>query len=1049
MPTCGTYAIYWSTTYNGVGNAFHVGFKGSSFYYCDFSSISSFFSWTSSYTALSSYGRFGGYSVRLVCDVGPAVYNIGVSVNPTEGGMVSGGGAYDEGTTCTLTATPNPGYSFVNWTENGMVVTTNTSYIFMVTGDRNLVANFSINSYNISASTNPTNGGTITGTGIYNYGETVILAATANEGYTFTNWTENGSVVSTSADYIFAVTGNRNLVANFNLNSYFIAASANPSNGGTVTGSGTYNHGTTATLTATPNNNYVFSSWTENGVVVCTDASYSFMVTGIRSLVANFTSTIVNYTVTATANPTAGGSISGMGSYEEGSTCALTAMANTGYSFTNWSENGYVVSTNPSFSFTVTGNRSFVANFTLNSYCIATLVNPIAGGSVIGAGNYNYGTTATLTAIANNGYSFLNWTENGSVVSASANYSFTVTGTRNLVANFSLNTYTVSVAVNPVASGTVSGMGTYNYGETATLTATANEGYTFANWTEDGAVVSTNVNYSFEVMGDRSLVANFNPKTYTVSASANPAYGGSVVGGSSYAYGAICTLIATANEEYSFANWTENGMVVSTDSMYSFTVIGNRTLVANFIYVGIEGMLNGIFSVGNNTKVCFSQGNLQYQASTDTWRFADNQWDYVGGMVMSEHHGNVSGSSNSNISPAYDGWIDLFGWGTSGWNNGNTCYHPWDINSDNDGTLFGPPGLNSLIGDNANADWGVYNPISNGGNQANQWRTLTYWEWNCLLNTRTTSSGVRYAKAQLNGVNGLILVPDNWDTSVYELQNVNTSESSYDSNVIGLTVWINTFESNGAVFLPAAGARIYGTTMFYLNDRGYYWSSTCHGNLDNYAIDWGFSDEWLNYFAGNRSTGMSVRLVRDVVTQTVALSEGWNWISLYVELGDPVEALRMFEAALGDNATVISASEMYTEYYGNDIWIGDLDEVGIANEQMYMVEVVNDCEVTLEGTIANPADHAITINPGWNWIGFPYGQELNLEDALADFEAEEGDQLTEAELYTEYGFGMWIGDVAMLVPGQGYMYYSNSTQPKTLVFPSTSKGKNVFLRKRK
>ena len=185
------------------------------------------------------------------------------------------------------------------------------------------------------------------------------------------------------------------------------------------------------------------------------------------------------------------------------------------------------------------------------------------------------------------------------------------------------------------------------------------------------------------------------------------------------------------------------------------------------------------------------------------------------------------------------------------------------------------------------------------------------------------------------------------------------------------------------------------------------------------------------------------------VTQTIELSAGWNWISLYVELGDPVESLQMLEAALGDNAVSINASEIYTEYFGDGFWIGDLDDEGITNEQMYMIEVVNDCEIELEGMVANLANHAITIYPGWNWIGFPSSEELNLEDALADFEAEEGDQLTEAELYTEYGFGMWIGDVATLVPGRGYMYYSNSTQPKTLVFPSTSKGKTDSLRTHK
>ena len=193
-------------------------------------------------------------------------------------------------------------------------------------------------------------------------------------------------------------------------------------------------------------------------------------------------------------------------------------------------------------------------------------------------------------------------------------------------------------------------------------------------------------------------------------------------------------------------------------------------------------------------------------------------------------------------------------------------------------------------------------------------------------------------------------------------------------------------------------------------------------------------------YAGDNGNGWFVDDVEVSVTpataftQTIELNAGWNWISLYVEVEDPIEALQMLEEALGDNAVSISASEIYTEYFGDGFWIGDLDDVGITNEQMYMVEVVNDCEIELEGVVANPADHAITIYPGWNWIGFPSNQELSVEEALAGFEAEDGDQLAEAELFTEYGFGMWIGDVETLVPGQGYMYYSNSSTPKVLSF---------------
>ena len=183
-----------------------------------------------------------------------------------------------------------------------------------------------------------------------------------------------------------------------------------------------------------------------------------------------------------------------------------------------------------------------------------------------------------------------------------------------------------------------------------------------------------------------------------------------------------------------------------------------------------------------------------------------------------------------------------------------------------------------------------------------------------------------------------------------------------------------------------------------------------------------------------------------ILTQTIALSAGWNWISLYVEVEDPIEMLQQLETALGDNATFIIASEMFTEYLGDGLWIGDLDDEGLTNEQMYMIEAVTDCEIQLEGTPADPANYTIDINPGWNWIGFPSTQELSVEQALADFVAEDEDQLANGDIFSEY-YGMWIGDVETLVPGQGYMYYSNSTQPKTLIFSTTARGKSVFFRK--
>lgn len=157
-----------------------------------------------------------------------------------------------------------------------------------------------------------------------------------------------------------------------------------------------------------------------------------------------------------------------------------------------------------------------------NNYTISVSASPNNGGSVTGGGTYNQGASCTVHATANSGYTFVNWTENGTQVSTNANYSFTVTGNRNLVAHFQQQQqqYTISVSANPNNGGSVSGGGTFNQGASCTIHATANSDYTFVNWTENGTQVSTNVNYSFTVTGNRNLVANFVPNTHTIQATA-------------------------------------------------------------------------------------------------------------------------------------------------------------------------------------------------------------------------------------------------------------------------------------------------------------------------------------------------------------------------------------------------------------------------------------------------------------------------------------------------------------------------------------------------
>lgn len=231
---------------------------------------------------------------------------------------------------------------------------------------------------------------------------------------------------------------------------------------------------------------------------------------------------------------------------------------------------------------------------------------------------------------------------------------------------------------------------------------------------------------------------------------------------------------------------------------------------------------NGEFSVSSNNKVCFAKGNLQYQASTKTWRFAEHQWDMIG-------------DANKNISSSYSGWIDLFGWGTG--NNPTKSY-----TSSSAYSTF--------------TDWGN-NTISNGGGKS--WFTLTKDEWVYVFDKRSTSSGIRYAKAIVNGVNGVILLPDNWSSSNYSLSNTNKYDAGFSSNRISQSDWTNKFEANGAVFLPAAGWR-YWTGVYLVGSGGYYWSASFKDSDCAYYVYFYesslYAGSW-NYRIG----GQSVRLV--------------------------------------------------------------------------------------------------------------------------------------------------------------------------------------------
>ena len=249
-----------------------------------------------------------------------------------------------------------------------------------------------------------------------------------------------------------------------------------------------------------------------------------------------------------------------------------------------------------------------------------------------------------------------------------------------------------------------------------------------------------------------------------------------------------------------------------------------------------NGAIKAAFSVSDSKQVYFSQGNLQYQASTGTWRFADNQYDMVG-------------DANANISSSNTGWIDLFGWGTSGYNGKNPYMTSTGYSDYGDGT-------NDIAG--TNYDWGVYNKISNGGNQAGMWRTLTSSEWNHLISGRAQANRLM-GQGKVNNVNGLILLPDSWATETPSSVRFTYDPGNYSTNVYSLDEWA-VMQSYGAVFLPAAGYRN-GTGVYDVGSYGNYWSGSANYYYYAYCLD------FYSYYVGTgnyyRLSGQSVRLVQD------------------------------------------------------------------------------------------------------------------------------------------------------------------------------------------
>ena len=415
----------------------------------------------------------------------------------------------DGGSTSLVTAVPNEGFYFDSWSDG---VTDNPRNDINVTSNIMVYPIFRVIMFTITATSGDNGSISPSGQVQCSYNSSQTFYFNPNDHYVIGDVIVDGENIGSVYEYTFEnVTSEHTIHVNFLKGEYFININANNEEGSVLVNGSLYAEElylealSEVTIEAFPSDGWQFKQW--DGDIVSTNATVTFTLE--NSIYLNAIFEVKSYPISANANPVNAGIITGTGSYNHNSTVNLVATANAGYDFVNWTEDGTEISTNPAYSFTATAERSLAANFATQSYAITAVANPVGGGSITGAGNYNHGSAVNLVASPNEGYEFVNWTEDGTEISTNPAYSFTATAEKNLVANFATQSYAITAVANPVEGGTITGAGSYDHGSTVNLVATPNAGYVFVNWTDGGSIVSTDPNYSFTANADRNLIANF------------------------------------------------------------------------------------------------------------------------------------------------------------------------------------------------------------------------------------------------------------------------------------------------------------------------------------------------------------------------------------------------------------------------------------------------------------------------------------------------------------------------------------------------------------
>jgi uncharacterized repeat protein (TIGR02543 family) len=494
---------------------------------------------------------------------------------------------YDYETPVELTATPAEGYHFVGW--SGDATGTASTVTIIMDADKNVTANFEINTYTISASAGANGSISPSGAVAVEHGASQTFTITPALGYHIADVLVDGSSVGAVGSYNFTdVTADHRIEASFAVTTYTIAASAGAGGSITPAGTVTVNYDGSQTFAIAPIEGYQIADVKVDGVSQGAINLYEFTnVVADHTIEASFV--VITYTIEASAG--AGGAISPSGSvsvkYGESITFAIKADAN--YHVKDVLVDEVSVGAVKAYTFDkVTADHKISATFAIDTYTITSKAGANGSLSPSGAVIVDYGADQTFTVTPDVGYRIEDVKVDGESLKSVTSYAFkSVTADHTIEASFAIITYTIEASAG--AGGAISPAGSVlvNYGGSVTFTIKADTGYHVADVLVDGVKVGAVETYTFEkVMSAHTISAAFAINTCTITASAGANGSISPSGAVSVAYGTSQTFTITPAEGYRIADVLVDGSSVGAVSTYTFTdVTADHTIEASFAVV--------------------------------------------------------------------------------------------------------------------------------------------------------------------------------------------------------------------------------------------------------------------------------------------------------------------------------------------------------------------------------------------------------------------------------------------------------------------------------